>query len=415
MQPRLVLLTTPHTYRARPFLTAAKRAGVEMLQVVDMPPALASQWQYELGLDFQQPDEAVESLQALYATQPFSGILAVDDGGTYIASLASQALGLPHNDPSASVAARDKFVMRSKLAPAGLLTPTFHHHTTHNNPATIANQAPYPCVIKPTTRSGSQGVMRANTPAELIAAIKRLTALLHKLAGDDTPQPFLVESYIPGREVALEGLLDNGHLHILALFDKPDPLEGPFFEETIYVTPSRLPAGTQTLIQQTTQTAAQALGLRQGPLHAELRLNDQGAWLVEVAGRSIGGLCSQTLQFGLNVSLEELIVRQAAGLPIDSLLREEQARGVMMIPIPAGGLLRQISGLDQAQATPGIESIEITAKLHNPITPLPEGDSYLGFIFAQGHTPAQVEATLRQAHACLHFKIDPVWPLAVGR
>lgn len=411
MSPCLVLLTTPHSYRARPFLTAAECVGVEMLQVVDMPPELAEQWNYELGFDFKQTEQAIEALRQVYESQPFNTILAIDDGGTFIASLASQALGLPHNDPSASIAARDKFVMRSKLAPAGIPTPTFQRYTTHDNPAEIATNAPYPCVIKPTTRSGSQGVIRANTPDELVTAIQRLTALLHKLAGDGSPQPFLVESYIPGREVALEGLLDNGQLHVLALFDKPDPLEGPFFEETIYVTPSRLPAGTQQLIQQTTQTAAQALGLRQGPIHAELRINEQGAWLVEVAGRSIGGLCSQTLRFGVDVSLEELIVRQAAGLPIDSLLREEQARGVMMIPIPAGGLLRQVTGIKQAQAVTGIESIEITAKLHNPITPLPEGDSYLGFIFARGDTPAQVETALRQAHSHLHFTIEPIWML----
>ncbi len=233
---------------------------------------------------------------------------------------------------------------------------------------------------------------------------------MHTLDRSPGPKPFLIEDFIPGFEVALEGLLDHGELHVLALFDKPDPLDGPFFEETIYVTPSRLPEAVQQSIAQCAADSAQALGLRDGPMHAELRVNDRGPWLVEVAGRSIGGLCGQTLRFAhsADVTLEELIVRQALGLSLDALEREGQSGGVMMIPIPGEGLLRGVTGVDAAKAVIGIEDVQITARLNYPIVPLPEGESYLGFIFARGDTPAEVEAALREAHSHLRFKIDPV-------
>jgi hypothetical protein len=199
---------------------------------------------------------------------------------------------------------------------------------------------------------------------------------------------------------------------MLALFDKPDPLDGPFFEETIYVTPSRLPASAQADIAACAAQAAAALGLCYGPVHAELRVNEAGPWLVEMAGRSIGGLCSQTLRFGLgDISLEELILRQAAGLELGVLDRESQASGVMMIPIPAAGILKRVAGVEAAEAVPGVESVEITARLNQPLTPLPEGESYLGFIFARGDEPEKVEAALRQAHQQLQFTVAEMLPL----
>jgi hypothetical protein len=255
--------------------------------------------------------------------------------------------------------------------------------------------------------------MRADDVDQLRGAIKRLSKLLHTLDRAPGPKPFLIEDFIPGFEVALEGLLDHGELHVLALFDKPDPLDGPFFEETIYVTPSRLPTDVQQSVVKCAEDSAWALGLHDGPMHAELRVNERGPWLVEVAGRSIGGLCSQTLRFAQrgDVTLEELIVRQALGLSLDSLEREGHAGGVMMLPIPGEGLLRGVTGIDEAKAVIGIEDVQITARLNYPIVPLPEGESYLGFVFARADTPAEVEAALREAHSKLDFKIDPVIPL----
>jgi len=212
-------------------------------------------------------------------------------------------------------------------------------------------------------------------------------------------------------EVALEATLDDGVLTPLALFDKPDPLDGPFFEETIYVTPSRLPVATQAEILRVTRMAARAIGLQMGPLHAELRINDAGVYVVEVAGRTIGGLCSQTLQFGSDESLEMLIVRQATGQLLVRPQRNAHAGGVMMIPIPHSGILQRIDGIDDARRLPGIESIEITAPFHHTIRTLPEGESYLGFIFARADTPDAVEAALRMAHAQLTIHITPDIPL----
>ncbi|MGB4873743.1 MAG: ATP-grasp domain-containing protein, partial [Candidatus Promineifilaceae bacterium] len=293
------------------------------------------------------------------------------------------------------------------LHTGGVPVPTFHACTLADDPAQIAAQVRFPCVVKPLELSGSRGVIRANNAQELAAAIERLRRILLRL-NPQPDQPFLVEDYIPGVEVALEGMLDNGELHPLALFDKPDPLEGPFFEETIYVTPSRLPMAVQQAIFARTAQAAAALGLRTGPIHAELRVNDDGAWLVEMAGRSIGGLCSRTLRFGVDASLEELILRQAAGLGLANAVRQETASGVMMIPIPEAGLLRAVAGEEAAAAVPLIESVEITAPLHNPLVPLPEGESYLGFIFARGESATAVEAALRAAHQQLHFTISPM-------
>lgn len=409
--PRILLLTKVSSYRAPAFMAAAERLGIEVVQVVDAPQSLAGTRPDRLALDFSRPEEAVEAMMAFAREKPVAAILAVDDSGSLLAARASAALGLPHNDPQAAEAARDKYVMRRLLAPAGVPVPAFQRFSTADDPGRIAGQVTYPCVVKPLRRTGSQGVIRADTPAELETAIARLQQILVAGEGGDGPYPYLIEDYIPGVEVALEGMLENGELHVLALFDKPDPLEGPFFEETIYVTPSRLPEAAQEAIAGTTRAAAAALGLRRGPIHAELRLNDGGPWLLEVAGRSIGGLCSQILRFGVDRSLEELILRQAVGMGIESYWRQEGARGVMMIPIPARGLLRRYDGVEDAEAVAGITGVEMTAPLNNLLTPLPEGDSYLGFIFALAETPAGVEAALREAHARLKFEIEPVIPL----
>jgi biotin carboxylase len=402
---RLMLLLTPRTYRLPAFTAAAEKLGVELVEVVDTPRPLAEQWQMKLGLDFSQPDAAVAAIVAYAQENPLQAILAVDDSGALLAAQASTALGLPHNEVAAAEAARNKYVMRQRLAAAGVPAPPARRFFTDDGIDAILPQISFPCVVKPTELSGSRGVIRADNPAELEQALTCLHRLLHNLA--PAPQPFLIEDYVSGVEVALEGMLDNGRLSLLALFDKPDPLEGPYFEETIYVTPSRLPPADRQAIIDCTVQAAQALGLRTGPIHAELRLNQQGPWLIEIAGRSIGGLCSQTLRFGANVSLEELILRQACDLPRPDLRAGQTASGVMMIPIPQAGLLRSVHGCEAAAAVPLIEEVEITAKLNYPLVPLPEGDSYLGFIFARGETPAAVEAALRQAHAQLHFNIEP--------
>ncbi|HBY98030.1 MAG TPA: phosphoribosylglycinamide synthetase, partial [Chloroflexi bacterium] len=275
----------------------------------------------------------------------------------------------------------------------------------------LAAQVRYPCVVKPQVLSGSRGVIRADSAEEFVAAFTRTVRLLRSLGFAPGTTGVLVEEYIPGREVALEGLLTGHGLKVLALFDKPDPLEGPFFEETIYVTPSRLPGAVQAAIVECASAAAAALGLRTGPVHAELRVNERGPFMLEVAGRSIGGLCSQTLRFGTDMSLEELILRQAFGFEVESLSRVGSAGGVMMIPIPGAGILRCVEGIEEAGAVPGVEGVEITARIDHRLVPLPEGASYLGFIFARGERPEEVEGALREAHRRLRFRIDEELPV----
>lgn len=404
----VLLLTTDQSYREQAFRAAAERLGVPVALAVDRPRVLGACGPHELAVDFDAPEAATQAILDYAARQPLAAVLALDDSGSLLAAQAAQALGLPHNAPEAAEAARDKSLMRELMARAGLPIPAFQRCSTADDFTQLAETLPYPCVLKPTRLNGSRGVMRADTPAEFVARAQRLTRLLAHVYGDNEPKPFLVESFIPGFEVALEGMLDKGKLHLLALFDKPDPLDGPFFEETIYVTPSRLPAAVQEDIVACAERAARALGLRSGPLHGELRVNEQGPWVVEVAARSIGGQCSRTLRFTGDASLEELILRQALGLPMLNLRREGQAGGVMMIPIPGAGLLKAVEGLAEARALAGVEEVTISAPLNYPLVPLPEGDSYLGFIFARGAEPAEVEQALRAAHARLCFDIAPL-------
>jgi len=414
---RVLFLTTPHSYRTAAFLEAAHQLGIEAVQAVDTPAQLAAEWGNPLCVDFISVEQAAHQLVEVLAAQPIQAIISLDDSGAFLAARTSQLLGLPHNAAAAAGAARNKYRMRQLLSAGGVLSPRFHRFISpppQSSPgtaeaanaesmaalaSTVEAEIGYPCVVKPEDMNGSRGVIRANGRAELLAAATRLLQLI----GAD--HHFLVEEYIPGVEVALEGLLDGGVLQVLALFDKPDPLEGPFFEETIYVTPSRLPAAMQENIAETTAQAARALGLEMGPIHAELRINDAGAWIVEIAGRSIGGLCSRTLRFGTDASLEELILRQATGLSTQELVREGSAGGVMMIPIPEAGILGAVHGVDNAKAVTGIEDVQITAYVNYPLVPLPEGNAYLGFIFAKGSSPKDVETALRAAHAELHFDI----------
>jgi biotin carboxylase len=414
-RPRVVLLASPATYRAGAFRQAATRLELEVVQATDTPQALAERWGMPLAVDFTRPDAAVATLAAYAAQHPVDAVLALDDSATLLAARASAALGLPHNDPDAALAARDKWVMREALRRDGVPVPEYRRYPLATDPAMVAGEIPFPVVVKPLRLSGSRGVIRADDRAEFLRAWERTRQIVLREGESLDRGELLVERYLPGCEVALEGLLTVGALQTLALFDKPDPLEGPFFEETIYVTPSRLPVATQAAISARAAEAAAALGLREGPIHAELRVNEDGIWLIEMAGRSIGGLCSTVLEFGAGFSLEEIILRHAVGMPLPSTERVGGAAGVMMIPIPKGGILREVSGCEEAALVPGVTGVEITAPLNQPLTPLPEGASYLGFIFAHGESPEAAERALRDAHAQLSFRIEPAITLvAVG-
>lgn len=395
---------TPATYRAGAFLSAARRLDLEVVVGIDLPETLAEYWHVPLGVDFADTASSVQTIVAYARQHPVTAILSVDDSASELAALASAALGLAHNSPAAAEAARDKLRMRTLMSQGGVPCPIFRSFQLDADPAWVATQVSFPCVVKPLRLSGSRGVIRANNPAEFAVAFNRLKRFLLS-EGYTEQDSLLVEDFIPGFEVALEGILTHGVLKVLTLFDKPDPLDGPFFEETIYVTPSRLSAEVQQSIARCVTVAAASLALREGPVHAELRVNEQGPWMLEIAGRSIGGLCSTVLEFSSGMCLEELILRHAIGQEITAIEREGHAAGVMMIPIPAGGVLKAVHGVEEARSVPLITGVEITAKLHHQLVPLPEGASYLGFIFARGEISIEVEEAIRHAHAQLRFDI----------
>jgi biotin carboxylase len=396
---------SPATYRAGAFLSAARSLNLEVVVGIDLPETLSEYWHVPLGLDFAHPEVSVRTIAEFAQEHPIHAIISVDDSATELAALAGTTIGLAHNSPQAAEAARDKLLMRTLMSAGGAPCPIFRPFSLSDDPAWIATQVSYPCVVKPLRLSGSRGVIRANDADEFIVAFNRLRWLLISEGNAEHKTSMLVEDFIPGFEVALEGMLTHGQLKVLALFDKPDPLDGPFFEETIYTTPPRLDIEVQEDIARCVATAAASLGLREGPVHAELRVNEQGPWMLEIAGRSIGGLCSTILEFGSGMCLEELILRHAIGQEIASIERDKDAAGVMMIPIPSAGILKGVHGVEEALQVPLITGIEITAKLNYPLVPLPEGASYLGFIFARGETPVEVEEAIRKAHKLLRFEI----------
>jgi biotin carboxylase len=397
------------TYRTEDFVEAAGRLDVDLVVAAEKPNALAEAVPERLlTLPFKDPAASVRQVSEYARSYPIAAVVPVDDATTVVGAAIGQALGLRANPIAAVSATRNKLVMREALRRAGVPQPGFAAFGVEEDPAAVALRVSYPCVLKPLVLAASRGVIRADTPAELVAAWARIAAVLAlpeiRELGDGASK-ILVESFVPGIEVALEGMLTAGQLQTLALFDKPDPLDGPYFEETIYVTPSRLPAARQGAVADCAARAARALGLTDGPLHAELRINDAGPWLIELAARSIGGLCARTLRFGTGMTLEEIILRHALGWPIASLERERPAAGVMMIPIPRGGILHGVDGLDQARAVPGIEGITISMHTGQRVVPLPEGSEYLGFIFSRAASPDEAEASLRRAHELLRFQI----------
>ena len=401
---RLLLILPTATYRAADFLDAAAQVGAEVVVASERRQVLADTMKDRfLQIDLRRPDAAADAIVELSQQRPIDGIVAVDDQGVLAATLAAGRLGLPHNPSHAVMATRDKVAMRDVLEEAGVRQPRYTSVGAEDDVGGMAATVGFPCVVKPPALSASRGVIRADDAAGAKLAGDRVRAILAD-AGED-PDRLLVEAYVPGVEVAVEGLLRGGAMETLAVFDKPDPLEGPYFEETIYVTPSRRPAPDVAAVERTVAEACAAIGLVEGPVHGELRIDDGHVWLIEVAARSIGGLCSRSLSFGVGLSLEHLIVAHALGTPLEGLGRERQAAGVMMLPIPGAGRLEAVGGQDQARRVPGVTGLDISIAPGRRVRPLPEGDRYLGFLFAKGDTPEEVEASLRRAHAHLDVRV----------
>ncbi|MEO7145702.1 MAG: ATP-grasp domain-containing protein [Bryobacteraceae bacterium] len=439
---RLLLVASTTGYQTRVFAEEAARVGYELRLATDRCHVLEDPWgDRAIAVRFDDACGAAETI-ARECAGALDGIVAVGDRPAWLAALAAERLGLPYNSPGSVEAARNKYLSRERFRAAGLAVPGYRRVALDAAPRGAAADARYPCVLKPLGLSASRGVIRADDAAQFIAAFERIRTLLAApevmRLHDGADRYLQVEDFIPGREFALEGLLTDGRLRVLALFDKPDPLDGPFFEETIYTTPSRASAATQAAIVDTTQRAIEALGLTRGPVHAEMRINHAGVWMLEVAARPIGGLCAKTLRFAgaqrvrrappsepgtasrrtpfcasalEDVSLEEVILRHAAGEQIGPLHPVSPASGVMMIPVPHDGVYRGVSGSSEAGAVTGMEEVVITAKPGQALLGLPEGASYLGFLFARGGNAPEVESALRAAHAQLKFEIATALPV----
>ncbi len=403
-----ILLLLPTTsYRNSDFLAAAEALNAEIISAADYCHQLAPQWGLTpiMSVHFDMPEQAAGTILQALARKP-EAVLAVDDHGLELAALLNERLGLTGNKPQAVRTLRDKLAFRKLLSAHGFNFPEFHHLPDSDDPAALIPRLRFPVVVKARRLSASRGVIRADNPQQYLQAITRVRAIQNKADRDAAALGLVIESFIPGMEYALEGILEDGHLKTLALFDKPDRLDGPYFEETLYVTPSRLPRKTQDEIQQTVQRACNVAGLTTGPTHAEMRLNSAGIWLLEIAARSIGGLCGHVLRHALGISIEELILRQALGEPLPALGPGKTA-AVMMIPIPMRGIYQGVRNLDFARQIPGITDIRITIEPGQNIVPPPEGASYLGFIFASAANPQEVESVIRSAHRCLQFDIQP--------
>lgn len=409
-----VLLLLPTTgYRNADFLAAAKRLGVEIVAAANYCHQLAPTWGLSpiMALHFDRPEQAADTLLREINATP-DAVLAVDDSGVELAALLSERLGLPANSAQAVRRVRDKLAFRRLLQEREFLCPELHHLPTGKDPRKLFPELRFPVVVKARRLSGSRGVIRADDSEELMRAVNWARAIQSRADRDAQELGLIIEDFIPGREYALEGSLQRGELTTLALFDKPDPLDGPYFEETLYITPSRLPEALQDRIHQEVARACRAAELMTGPVHAEVRINDQGIWILEVAARSIGGLCGRVLIHFLGMSLEELILRQVVAEPLP-IVGEGGAAGVMMIPIPRRGIYHGLEGLAAAQSVRGVTGVAITVELGQIIVPPPDGASYLGFIFARAASPADAEMALRIAHRRLHFDIRPEYPATV--
>ena len=400
-RPRVLLLVPARTYRAADFLLAAGRMRLDLV--------VASDGALPLGghpvIRVSPADPEASTRRILARAGPVDAVVAADTPMLVLAATVAARMGLPHNPVDAVLAATDKAAQRRRWAAAGLPQPSFRIVPAGDCVRRAAEAVGFPCVVKAVSLSASQGVLRADHPAAAAEAARRIRRVLDE-AERPAEEPLLIEEYLPGPELSIDGVLTAGDLTVTAVFDKPATPDGPTFEETLLVCPSRLATGVLGAAVRTAAAAARALGLSTGPVHAELRLGARGPALLELAPRSIGGLCSRALRFPGGASLEEIVLANALGRPVPAATGPVQPCGVFMLPVPRPGVLRAVEGRAAALAVPGITGLTITVPLGQRVRPLPDGDRYLGFIFAAGDTGPEVEHALTAASERLRVLID---------
>ncbi len=409
----IFLVTPPASYRTQAYLEAAIRMGCRTRIISAGEHSLVPEIAGGVQVPLDDTDEAVRIVLADAQARNVRAVVGTDDSTVELASRIAAALDLKHNPVAASRAARRKDESRAALAGAGCTVPPFRVLDTSVDLAPQVHKLEYPVVLKPVALSGSRGVIRVDEVAGALAACRRIGAIASKALDPDSRRWILAEQYIEGPEVAVEGLLAAGRLTILAVFDKPDPLVGPYFEETLYVTPSRLPAHLLLAVERELEKACEVFGLREGPVHAEFRLGGGAPWILEVAARTIGGDCARLFQFGTGKALEQLVLANALGE--DYCVPDmKKPVGVLMLPTSKAGTLRRVEGVMAARKVAGIEDVVLAVREGYELVPLPEGSSYLGFVFASGDSAAVVEAALREAHAKLNVVVAPAWKAETG-
>ncbi len=410
-RPRILLITPRYSYRISAYLQAAERLNLDVTVASDGEHSLIGALREGIHLDLTDPQRACERLVAQRPVP--QGVIATDDTVVELAARVAERLRLPGNPPSAGRYARRKDQARARLREKGVAVPDHQTMALSEIAAGAVPAIAFPLVVKPLAMSASRGVIRVDDAAALRHAGERLTRILAASPDPEERASVLVEAYLPGTEIALEGIVHRGRLQVVAVFDKPEPLVGPYFEESYYVTPSAQSPALLAEAARTVQATCDAYGLRHGPVHAELRINNAGIWVLETAARTIGGQCAMLVEFATGRSLEELVLRNALDQPppVTSLAH---AAGVLMIPIPRAGVLRRVEGVLDAQRVPGVKTLELWLREGHELVPLPEGASYLGFVFATGETARQVESALRRAHACLNIVTAPKWDIVAA-
>lgn len=411
--PCIVLVAPPDSYRVAPYISAAKSLGVSIIIASRGEHSLVNEISDGLHIDLDSPDSAIKTIVENAEQYNITGIVAADDRATEIAAQAAKLLNLPHNPPQAVHLTRWKHKARQALSKASLPVPDFWITSFENISKDNISGITFPCVIKPLNLSASRGVIRCNTIEDLKKAATRIKAIVEKYSEPESIEKVLIEEFIPGKEIAVEAILRKGKLIPITIFDKPDPLDGPYFEETFYISPAEIDKGTRNKVYSIIEQACLAYGLETGPIHAELRINDDGIYIIEIAARTIGGECAKLLEYASGKSLEALVIEYALGINSD-VVDLQSAAGVLMIPTPRSGILRRVEGVLKAQAVKNIESVTIAIREGHELVTLPEGASYLGFIFATGESANEVETALREAQSQLTIVVDPLWKISEG-
>jgi len=410
----VLLISPPESYRIQPYVRAALSLDLEINIASEGEWAISSPHSAGIDVPLQDHQSALPILLELFKQRQYDAVIGTDDSTLELAAKLAEKTGLQQNPPTAVRLARRKDLSRLCLHQAGIRVPAFLVVEASEQQLFDEPYFGFPCVIKPLALSASRGVIRANTCESLNRGVKRSLRIISEQTDLYEKNHLLLEQFIDGREFAIEGILSDRQLDILAIFDKPDPMEGPYFEETYYISPARISPNERQILIETVQNACRAFGLVTGPVHAECRLNKEGAWLIEMAARTIGGLCSRLLTFGTGYSLEQLVLANAIGLELPQELKDGAA-GVLMLPTETAGILRRVEGVMRAEKVPYIDDIEISLREGYRVSPLPEGTSYLGFVFSTAPDSDKVEQALRDAYALLNPVIAPYWPVSMSK